>query len=332
MEEKYIDLLEQYDLNIYRTSRVKGACLLETGQGLKLFGSCRMSEGKAEFEQKVKLALKEKGFGNTDCYVRTREGALLIQGPYGETFLMRDWFDGEECNVRKPEQVLAAVKTLARLHLCSPQVELTETEKAFCLQPKVTELFEKRNRELRRVRTYIRGKKQKNSFESIYLSQFPKLYEQAEEAAASLDAARYQDYYDRMVAEGKMFHGNYTHHSVLMLPEDETAVISFEKAGLGIQIHDFYLFFRKLMEKCDWNVSFGYDMINAYDSVRSIPKEEHELLHMLLWYPEKFWKIANHYYNNRKTWIPQKNMQKLILTMEQAEQKQESLKKLFPAI
>ena len=86
------------------------------------------------------------------------------------------------------------------------------------------------------------------------------------------------------------------------------------------------------MEKCDWNVSFGYDMINAYDSVRSIPKEEHELLHVLLWYPEKFWKIANHYYNNRKTWIPQKNMQKLILTMEQAEQKQESLKKLFPAI
>ena len=95
MEEKYIDLLEQYDLNIYRTSRVKGACLLETGQGLKLFGSCRMSEGRAEFEQKVKSALKERGFANTDCYVRTREGELLVQGPYGETFLMRDWFDGE---------------------------------------------------------------------------------------------------------------------------------------------------------------------------------------------------------------------------------------------
>lgn len=332
MEEKYIDLLEQYDLNIYRTSRVKGACLLETGQGLKLFGSCRMSEGRAEFEQKVKLALKEKGFGNTDCYVRTRAGELLVQGPYGETFLMRDWFDGEECNVHKPEQVSAAVKTLARLHLSMKQVNLTEEEKGFCIQPKVTEQFVKRNKELRRVRTYIRDKKQKNSFESIYLSQFAKLYEQAEQATASLDAAKYQEYYDKAVAEGRMFHGNYTHHSVLMLSEDETAVISFEKAGLGIQIHDFYLFFRKLMEKSDWNVSFGYDMINAYDSVRSIPEEEQELLFVLLWYPEKFWKIANHYYNNRKTWIPQKNMQKLVLTMEQAEQKLECLKELFPDV
>ncbi|MGN0506249.1 MAG: CotS family spore coat protein [Lachnospiraceae bacterium] len=329
MEEKNVDLLAQYELNIYRTSRVKGAYLLETAQGLKLFGSCQMSEGKAEFEQKVKLSLKTAGFCNTDCYVRTKDGTILVSGPYGETFLMRDWFEGEECNVRRPEQVLAAVRTLARLHLCFGPVELTEAERTFCLQPKVPELLERRNKELRRVRTYIRDKKQKSSFESMYLSQFPKLYEQAEEAVAMLEKEKYLDYYNKAVAEGQMFHGNFTHHSVLMLPGGETAVINFEKAGLGIRIHDFYLFFRKLMEKCDWDACFGYEMLNAYEAVRPIPKEEQELLLVLLWYPEKFWKIANHYYNNRKSWIPQKNMQKLMLTMEQAEKKQECLKELF---
>lgn len=332
MEEKNVDLLAQYDLNIYRTSRVKGACLLETAQGLKLFGSCHLSEGKAEFEQKVKQTLKDAGFVETDRYVRTREGSLLVQGPYNEMFIMRDWFDGEECNVRRTEQVLAAVRTLARLHLCLKHVELTETEQSFCLQPSVPDLLYRRNKELRRVRTYIRDKKQKSAFESMYLSRFPEQYEQAEEAAACLEKDRYAEYYKKALEEKRMLHGSFTHHSVLMLPKGGPAVINFEKASLGIQIQDFYLFFRKLMEKYDWDVALGYDMINAYESVRAIPAEELELLSVLLWYPEKFWKIANHYYNNRKSWIPQKNIQKLVLTTEQAEQKQQCLRQLFPDV
>ena len=35
-------------------------------------------------------------------------------------------------------------------------------------------------------------------------------------------------------------------------------------------------------------------------------------------YPEKFWKLANHYFNSRKTWIPEKSLQKLeILDMQE---------------
>jgi len=52
-------------------------------------------------------------------------------------------------------------------------------------------------------------------------------------------------------------------------------------------------------------------------------------LMLMLSYPEKFWKVANQYYNNRKSWIPEKNMQKLLQTMDQAEKKAESIKELF---
>lgn len=329
MEEKNTDLLAQYDLNIYRTSRAKGACLLETDQGLKIFGNCSLSEGKAEFEQKITQFLSEQGFENTDSYVRTREGTILVQGAYNEMFAMRNWFAGEECNVRRTEQVLVAVQTLAKLHQCLGSVDITETELAFCRQPKLTEVLERRNKELRRVRTYISEKKQKGSFESLFLSRFAELYEQAVQADSELKASSYTDYYSQAVQQKRMYHGNFTHHSVLMLPEGETAVISFEKAGVGIQIHDFYLFFRKLMEKHDWDISLGYDMLNGYEKIRPIPKEERKLLGILLLYPEKFWKITNQYYNNRKSWIPQKNMQKLTMTMEQAQKKQVCLTELF---
>jgi hypothetical protein len=70
-------------------------------------------------------------------------------------------------------------------------------------------------------------------------------------------------------------------------------------------------------------------MLEAYQAIRPVPAEEWQLLHLMLIYPEKFWKVANHYYNNRKSWIPEKNMQKLLQTMEQAKKKEESIKMLF---
>lgn len=332
MEEKNVDLLAQYDLNIYRTSRVKGACLLETEQGLKIFGNCNLSEGKAEFEQKIKLFLLESGFEYTDRYVRTKEGNILVQGPYNEIFAMRDWYNGEECNVRRSEQVCGALQSLAKLHQCLDHVDISESELAFCQQPNLLEVLDRRNKELRRVRTYIFDKKQKGSFESLFLSHFPQAYEQAVQANAELKASNYLEYSKVIIQEKRMYHGNFTHHSVLILPEGKTAIISFEKAGIGIQIQDFYLFFRKLMEKHEWDISLGYEMINSYEKVRTIPEEELKLLGILLLYPEKFWKITNQYYNNRKSWIPQKNMQKLTMTMDQAQRKNNCLRELFPKL
>ncbi len=329
MDDKIADLLAQYDLTVYKAGRVKGAWILETEQGLKNLGSISYSEGKVRFEQKIKEFAGKQGFSALDFYVPSREQQFLVQGPYNETFVMRNWFLGEECNAKCREEVLLAVKTLARLHTCMSGVPLTEEEKTFCSQPRLTETLKKRNKELRRVRAYIRSKKQKSQFEQEFLSQFELQFSQAEQSIACLDSEEYSRYYEKKLKEGSMLHGSFTHHSVLVLSKENMAVTGFEKAMAGIQIFDLYLLFRKMMEKWEWDTTLGADMLSAYDHIRPIPMEEYRLLPVLLAYPEKFWKVANQYYNNRKSWIPEKNMQKLLQTMEQAEKKEESIKTLF---
>jgi len=329
MEDKIANLLAQYDLVVYRAGRVKGAWMLETDQGLKNLGSCSYSEGKVRFEQKVKQFAATRGFAAVDLLVPNREQGFLVEGAYNEQFVMRNWFRGEECNAKCREHVLQTVDALARLHQCLQGLSLNEEEREFCLQTKLTEAFVRRNKELRRVRTYIRSKKQKNYFEQKFLVQFDAQFAQAEQALELLSKTDYETYYQDKVEQGCMLHGNYTHHSVLLLPDNEMAVIGFDKAVTGIQIQDFYQLFRKMMEKWDWDVSLGSSMLEAYQKIRPIPKEELQLLMLMLSYPEKFWKVANQYYNNRKSWIPEKNMQKLLQTMDQAEKKAESIKELF---
>lgn len=329
MEDKLSDLLAQYDLTVYRAGRVKGAWMLETDRGLKSLGSCGYSEGKVTFEQKVKQFAADRGFETVDLFVPNREQKFLVQGPYNECFIMRNWFRGEECNVKSREQVIKTAEALAKLHNCLQGVVLTDEEKCFCLQPKLPELFERRNKELRRVRTYIRSKKQKSEFEQKFLAQFDKHFLWAEEATKLLNKEQYERYYRNKTETGCMLHGNFTHHSVLFTEMDKIAVTDFDKAVLGIQIQDFYQLFRKIMEKWEWEVSLGDSMIDAYQKIRPIPAGELEILKWMLLYPEKFWKVANQYYNNRKSWIPEKNMQKLLQTGVQAKQKEKCIEILF---
>ena len=80
----------------------------------------------------------------------------------------------------------------------------------------------------------------------------------------------------------------------------------------------FISFFRKIMEKQGWNQKLGMEMIHAYQEVRPLGDAEFENFCIRLAYPEKFWKLANHYFNSRKTWIPEKSLQKLeILDMQE---------------
>ena len=85
---------------------------------------------------------------------------------------------------------------------------------------------------------------------------------------------------------------------------------------------------RKVMEKNNWQYPLGERILEAYEQVRALSMREKKLLAILLAYPEKFWKITNYYYNSRKSLIPQKNMEKLEMLLEQQAPKKEFLQKL----
>ena len=123
-------------------------------------------------------------------------------------------------------------------------------------------------------------------------------------------------------AENHMVHGDYNYHNLLVC-QDGMAVTGFEHAHRDVQMEDLYYFLRKCMEKHHYDERLGYRMMRAYDSVNKLGKKERDYLAIRLAYPEKFWKLANHYFNSRKTWIPEKSLQKLeILDMQEKKRRE----------
>ena len=115
MEEKSLEFFEKYEITVTGTARTRGAFRIDTEQGPKLLLPYSGSEQRAAFEQSVLMKLSGKGF-LVDGYVANKEGAYVTKDEYEEPFLMKDWYYGEECNVKKQDQALAAVRHLAALH------------------------------------------------------------------------------------------------------------------------------------------------------------------------------------------------------------------------
>lgn len=343
MEDRTQEIFSQYELKINHTYRIRGALLLDTDKGLKLLCATGSSESRLCFEDELKQRMLQKGYQNTDRFIRNKEGRISSFNTSGECFVIKDWFDGEECNIYKEDRILLAAANLAQIHRAMEGMESSEERKPYQIQTSLPELFSRRNREMKRVMMYIRERKQKSPFEVQYLNMWNRFYEDADRATERLNSFPYQKEMESAIENGNFYHGSYNYHNILLLKnqlihntkfyaaeagESDIATTNFEKAAIGLQVTDLYQFLRKVMEKNDWNLILAEKILNEYNQIRILSTQEQKLLEILLEYPEKFWKLTNFYYNNKKSWIPQKNIQKLTALEKQQNLKQEFLQKL----
>ena len=165
--------------------------------------------------------------------------------------------------------------------------------------------FKRRNRELKRARTYIRGKRKKSEFELAVIESFSGFFDQAAEAAQELSGL-----WETGEEPYFLCHGDLDQHHVLM-GENFVAVVEYNRLHLGLQMEDLYRFMRKAMEKHGWNQKIGMEMLEAYQRVLPLEEKERRCLYYLFLYPEKYWKQINYYFNANKAWIPARNIDKI---------------------
>lgn len=317
MNDRSVGLLDNYDIEVLRTWKGRGAILCETREGILILKEYGGHREKAAFQDALLRHVQEMGFKNVENILKNKEQELLTQDQDGCFYILKTYFDGRECNVRDMDECRQAVKVLAKLHNASSMEDVAAEGGA----PHFAYMdFEKHNKELRRVRKYLKDRGQKTDFEIFLKSNYDYFFNLALQITEELRAFGREDK-RRFVC-----HGDYQYHNILVCG-DEMNLVNFEKCVIDSPVRDLYLFMRKLLEKGNWSESIGFDLVNSYDKVRPMEKEEFSQLYYRLAYPEKFWKIVNFYYNSGKAWIPGKNLEKLKRVTEQEKDKQAFLEK-----
>lgn len=316
MDDKIEELLRQYPFQVKSKKRTRGAFLLESDQGMRLLKEYSGSLRRLEFEERIKNRMAEQGYLYADLTCRNARGEYFTKDNYRNNWIVREWHPGTECDIRDRDQILACAGHLGRIHTLMKIPSGGEGE--YVQKEGIKEEMGRHNKELKRVRSYIRAKKQKNEMEICLLDSFDIFYGQACLAQTLLQESGCESLWERTLQEGRICHGSYNYHN-LLLGQEEIATTNFDKAEIGIQVRDLYDFLRKVMEKNGWDESLGMRVIEEYQRKRAFEQGEGIVLYALLLYPEKYWKLVNFYYNGRKSWMPAKNLEKLVKIRSQEE-------------
>ena len=317
MNERGTDVLQQYDLDIIRTSRVRGAVLCETRQGCRLLKEYRGTEGRMEQVQQVLTRLEELTGVAVDRVIPNREGQWISVDNDQIPYVVKEWNGGRECDLTVEEEVLCGVRMLAQLHKGLRQVD----DGSFSREDSLLKEYVRHNAELRRARNFVRKVRHKSEFELAMMETFSAYYEQAMEAQRLLELWEEKGTVTTLdeqetgqkgepCAHSYLCHGEYSHHHILF--DGEFAMVTdFMAMTRGIQVSDLYYLMRKAMEKQGFDCRIGHKMLKEYDRILPLTEEDHRYLYIRFLYPEKYWKQINYYFNSNKAWIPARSTEKI---------------------
>lgn len=325
MNDRTVGLFDNYEIEVNRTWKGRGAILCETDKGLFILKEYHGPVNKILFQDKLLNHIKESGFPRVESLLKTKEGEYVVYDQDRIPYIVKSYFEGRECNNRELEECKQAVRVLAQLHNCSVMCDMDDFEAQPVFQ--IDREYEKHNKELKKVRRFLREKSQKTAFEIYLVEHYDYFFDNALQVTGEMRYYMKDDIMD-MAEFPIVCHGDYQYHNIIQAA-DGMALINFEKCIRDNPVRDLYLFMRKLLEKNNWSQTLGDTLLNAYDAERSLSEKDYMQLYYRFAYPEKFWKIVNFYYNSGKAWIPGRNMEKLEKLLLQEQEKQDFLEAIF---
>ena len=216
-----------------------------------------------------------------------------------EIYVAVDWISGRECDFKKIEDVKSAAVTLAHFHKgiegYIPSEGIIPRNELGLL----TTTLKKRSEELLRLKKV--AQKSKNRFDFLFANNVDFFIERS---YASLEIM-YSQAYSNIVIKAKekkeYCHRDYSFHNLAFDSCENLHLQNFDYLCGEVKVYDIASFLRKIMGEYNWNVDIALRVVNWYDTINKIDNDETPVLAALMEFPQKFWRIANRYYNSRRT-------------------------------
>jgi CotS family spore coat protein len=331
MNDKSVNLLDQYDMTVKSISKGRGTLICDTD-----IGKCIFKEYKGKPEKLELIKCLQDRFTDTlrtDNLIPTKENTLYVKDPIDNTtYILTSHIEGKECNHRSEDDLVKACSAMGRMHLRF-MTPIDTTDLAVNLPINFyPEEMQRHTTECKRVYNYLKKRTAKTEFERKLLNEYNYFLDKAVSITKEAEEESKTEYEAYVRSNHLYCHGDYQYHNVLFGRTNDipyTAIVNMEHLSPAPGINDFCLFFRKVCQKHDWSIDIAATMLDAYQNRRAIPPIELRSLRLMLEYPEKFWKIADHYYNSKKSWMPSNNLEKLNRLIKQEKNKEKLINKLF---
>lgn len=286
-----LDLQKEYGLTVLSAKPVRAVVKIETDQGNFALKKVSHKPEKLQFMFEAQEHLYNNGFTKQARFFKTKDGRPFVEVEDGLVFL-NTWLDGQESNVRDPQQLKQIVHLQAQLHEASkgftPSIDASiKTRWAGWV-----ERFEGELADIRNTYERFQGVEPATEQEVAFLETVEPMLEMAEHGVKLLKESPYLDVLRRARKERGFVHGDFTYHNFILGLDGEMQVIDFDYCAHELRVHDFARFMRKMLRRTDWDIETGNGILQTYHRINPIREDELAVLKAVLYFPQRYWRAV----------------------------------------
>ena len=121
MNDRAAILMENYDVEVFKTYKGRERIIFETNQGNYALMEYKGRTQKLELMERMQEHIGAN-VGN-DMLLRNKEGELFCTDSDGVVYVVKKHVEGRECNYKSESEVLYAFEKMAKLHLAMAKVQ-----------------------------------------------------------------------------------------------------------------------------------------------------------------------------------------------------------------
>lgn len=309
---KVLKILSRYNLDVMDISKVQSMYLIKSPHGVKCLKMFKYKQENIKRCLYITTYLLKREFNNIPGLVLTIDNDLFVKCD-DSSYYLTDYLEGRECNFNNIHELKMCIELLAKFHISASGREGRKYFKIRTAPKNLPVMFSKRCGDLMRYKRIIESKKIKSAFDVEYKDSIDHFYKLG---LLSLDLLNKSDYHSclkKAKAEYSICINDFYHQNTLIDNQDSIYLTGLESAVIDIRMYSLGKLIRKVLFKEEYSWSFDVlrTLLECYNSVLPISKEELKILLSVIVFPKKYWKIGRKRYDKHKLWSEDKYLKKL---------------------
>lgn len=300
--------------------------VLREGFGIKLFSGfktrtgfvCRTDKGMKElkkaaeekgilFENDVKEHLIQKGFISLNRFLPAldQKPCFFYNGVY---YTLENYIETQAIDDTMEENWVKGAKLLGNFHRAAKGLT---SEYGRTNAGRLPILYEKRKRELQRIRKRISRQSCYNEVDLLVLYNYKRYNERIQASENLLIDSQYADYADMAIKEQTFCHNAFKPENIRLTEKGTFVLTGFGKCAYDCCMTDLAEYLRRYLKTENCCCDTIEKIIKEYNSVHDLSIGEIDIIYGMLLYPYKFLKLCNEYYNKRRVCVSEAMVQRL---------------------
>lgn len=317
MDEAIMQVAEEFGFKPKSIRKSKYMYICRRDNAVRALKPVNADSKKLILIASLKEHLCSNGFRHIDRYYYSPDGfPYVVYG--GSTYVMTDWFGGDEADFSSRDGIIDIVKASAQMHKSSIDFK-ADGSQLYCTD--ILENFEKSYKRLVSIKKIVDKQKKYSDFDIKFI----KSYEQSRAAAQEALEIIGRSPVKQLKAEARE-HGLFCHNSLKeenILMGKQPYIINFEDLSFDHFIFDLGELIERYIRKNDSGELHPINKIlDTYMGINSFAEEYISVLYAYLRFPMRYIKVCSDFYQKKRSWTPNAALQRfdrLILKAEENE-------------